>query len=99
MNHSNQYVNTYKEPYNEGNYDLPVQMVNSEMPMPHYTAMDERIHRRPFGFGRPFFGGPFGFGFGAPFFGGFLGGLAASTLAGPFGYAVYPYYPFGGFWY
>lgn len=36
-----------------------------------------------FGFGRPFFGGPFGFGFRRPFFG------------GPFGFG---FRPWGGFW-
>ncbi len=98
------YVDPYENHLNETNM-LHAPLMDT-VTSPQHATVDERIFRRPFGFGRPFFGRPFfgrpyGFGFGAPFYGGFLGGLTASTLFGPYGYGYgygYPYSPYGGYW-
>lgn len=77
-----------------------------------YVEDDDRIIRRPYGYGRrPYgygrsfgygFGRPYGYGFGGPFLGGVLGGLLGSALIPPYGYPYpYPYYggyPFYGYY-
>ncbi len=81
----------------EGKHNMNKENVTFHLP----DTVDERIIRRPFGYGRPFgFGRPFygGYGFGAPFVGGVLGGLLGSALYPPYGYG-YPYPYYGGYGY
>lgn len=84
--------------------------MHNEISSPYINGGEERIFRRPFGYGRPFWSGrpfwygrPFGYG---PFLGGVLGGLLGSLLGStlvvpftfgspyPFGYGGYPFYPY-----